>query len=86
MLHYITLLYITSHYITLHYILTGRLIQDYGTKDIDIIRDAILDHWDVNHDGKISRSELRMLLLQQCRLAAEQDGIPFEDDDQPEVD
>lgn len=77
--------YIALWYAVLHASLL-LMIQDYGTTDIDLIREAILDHWDVNHDGKISRSELRMLLLQQCRLAAEHDGIPFEDDDQPEVD
>lgn len=51
--------------------------RDYGTEDLEAIKSAILEHWDVNRDGKISRTELRMLLLQQLRVAVEQD----EDDD-----
>jgi Ca2+-binding EF-hand superfamily protein len=27
-----------------------------------------MDQWDLNHDGKISRSELTMMLLQQGKL------------------
>ncbi|CAH1779457.1 unnamed protein product [Owenia fusiformis] len=43
--------------------------QDYDNDDIDFMKSAILDKWDLNHDGKISRDELSMLLLQQGRMS-----------------
>ena len=33
----------------------------------------MLEQWDLNHDGKINRDELTMLLLQQSKVAAEMD-------------
>ncbi len=42
--------------------------QDYDTEDIDFMKTAILDKWDLNRDGKINKAELTMLLLQQSRL------------------
>lgn len=42
--------------------------EDYTVEDVDRIRSVILDHWDLNKDGKLSRSELRMLLMEQASL------------------
>jgi Ca2+-binding EF-hand superfamily protein len=48
--------------------------QDYDSEDIQFMKSAILDQWDINHDGKINKMELTMLLLQQSRLTADDDG------------
>lgn len=48
--------------------------QDYDTEDIEFMRHAILDQWDLNRDGRINKSELSMLLLQQSRMAQEEEG------------
>lgn len=45
------------------------LIQDYDTEDIDFMKMAILDKWDLNKDGRINKSELSMLLLQQSMMS-----------------
>ncbi|ELU17744.1 hypothetical protein CAPTEDRAFT_189720 [Capitella teleta] len=48
--------------------------QDYDTEDIDFMKMTILDKWDLNNDGKINKSELSMLLLQQsmmCQMSVE---------------
>lgn len=47
--------------------LQGRPIE-YDTEDIAFMKSAIMDQWDLNRDGKISRSELTMMLLQQGKL------------------
>ena len=39
------------------------------------MKNAMLEQWDLNHDGKINRDELTMLLLQQSKVAAELEGI-----------
>ncbi len=36
--------------------------QNYETKDIDEYKQLLLKQWDENSDGKISKSELRLLL------------------------
>lgn len=43
--------------------------QDYDEDDLGFFKRVILDQWDVNHDGKISKDELTMLLMQQSQLA-----------------
>lgn len=43
--------------------------ENYTETDLDKYRDIILQQWDVNHDGKINKEELKMLLAQQSRLA-----------------
>lgn len=48
------------------------VFQHYATDDIKYVRDAILDMFDDDGDGKINKEELTLLLLQQGRLA-EQD-------------
>ncbi|KAK2140927.1 hypothetical protein LSH36_1204g01006 [Paralvinella palmiformis] len=48
--------------------------QDYDSDDIAFMRHAILDQWDLNRDGRINKSELSMLLLQQSRMAQEEEG------------
>ena len=48
--------------------------QDYATTDIKFVKDAMLDMFDENSDGKINKEELTLLLLQQGRLA-EEEGI-----------
>ena len=35
------------------------------------MKTAILNEWDVDHDGKINKSELTMLLMEQGKLAEE---------------
>ena len=42
-----------------------------------MLENAILNHWDVNRDGKLCKSELSMLLLQQCRLTAQNAGLEY---------
>lgn len=37
------------------------------------MKGAILAQWDLNHDGKINKMELSMLLLQQSRMAGDGD-------------
>ncbi|CAH8641190.1 unnamed protein product [Dicrocoelium dendriticum] len=37
--------------------------QDYDDSDLAFTKAAILKDWDLNHDGKISLAEMRMLLL-----------------------
>ncbi|PAA68118.1 hypothetical protein BOX15_Mlig003004g1 [Macrostomum lignano] len=45
--------------------------EDYDAQDMLFFKKVILDQWDVNHDGKISKDELKMILLQQSRLASQ---------------
>lgn len=47
-------------------------LQDYDDEDMEFFKRVILKEWDVNHDGKISKPELKMILLQQSRLATEE--------------
>ena len=54
-----------------HYFIN--MFQDYDTEDINFMKHAIMDQWDLNHDGKINKGELTMLLLQQGRMALEED-------------
>lgn len=44
--------------------------KDYDDQDMLFFKRVILDQWDVNHDGKISKDELKMILLQQSRIAS----------------
>ena len=41
------------------------LVQDYDVDDIESMKEAILDKWDMNRDGKISLGELSVLLRKQ---------------------
>ena len=59
------------------------LLQDYDTEDIEFMKHAILEQWDLNHDGRINKAELTMLLLQQGRLALESQETA-EDDSEDE--
>lgn len=43
--------------------------ESYTESDLNKYREIILQQWDVNHDGKINKDELKMLLTQQSRLA-----------------
>ena len=49
------------------------------------MKSCIMDQWDLNHDGKINKAELTMLLLQQGRLCLEEEEefriIEGEDED-----
>ena len=45
------------------------------------MKKVIMDHWDVDQDGTISKSELRMFLIQQCKLSAESQGLQYDDED-----
>ena len=45
------------------------------------MKNALLDKWDLNRDGKIDKSELTMLLLQQGRMCAQEEGIEWSEDD-----
>ncbi|KAK2188938.1 hypothetical protein NP493_119g05000 [Ridgeia piscesae] len=42
--------------------------EDYDNDDIGFMKNAIMDKWDLNRDGKINLAELTMLLLQQSTL------------------
>ncbi|EUB60357.1 Calbindin [Echinococcus granulosus] len=51
--------------------------KNYDTKELDEFKDILLKQWDENSDGKISKSELKLLLLHSrsmfiigCHLAA----------------
>ena len=46
------------------------ILQDYDDEDMEFFKKIILEQWDVNHDGKISKCEMKMILLQQSKLAA----------------
>eukprot|EP00108_Taenia_solium_P001359 TsM_000220200 transcript=TsM_000220200 gene=TsM_000220200 len=37
--------------------------KNYDTKDLDEFKDNLLKQWDANSDGKISKTELKLLLL-----------------------
>ena len=50
------------------------LFQDFDTDDINFMKSAILDKWDLDHNGKINKQELTMLLMQQGRMVAEEEG------------
>ena len=56
------------------------IFQDYDSEDMSFLKSAILDKWDLNHDGKINKSELSMLLLQQGRMAAQEAGVNFDEE------
>jgi len=43
--------------------------EAYTECDLQKYKDVILQQWDVDHDGKINKDELKMLLSQQSRLA-----------------
>jgi Ca2+-binding EF-hand superfamily protein len=43
--------------------------ESYTESDLDYYKQIILQQWDVDHDGKINKDELKMLLSQQSRLA-----------------
>uniref|UniRef100_A0A1I8GC46 Calbindin-32 n=1 Tax=Macrostomum lignano TaxID=282301 RepID=A0A1I8GC46_9PLAT len=45
--------------------------EDYDDQDMQFFKRVILDQWDVNHDGKISKDELKMILMQQSRIASQ---------------
>ncbi|PAA89197.1 hypothetical protein BOX15_Mlig030011g1 [Macrostomum lignano] len=45
--------------------------KDYDDQDMQFFKRVILDQWDVNHDGKISKDELKMILMQQSRIASQ---------------
>ena len=49
-------------------------MQDYDDKDMNFFKKVILHEWDVNHDGKINKQELKMILLQQSKLASSTDN------------
>uniref|UniRef100_A0A1I8FJE3 EF-hand domain-containing protein n=1 Tax=Macrostomum lignano TaxID=282301 RepID=A0A1I8FJE3_9PLAT len=50
----------------------GLYVGDYDDQDMQFFKRVILDQWDVNHDGKISKDELKMILMQQSRRIASQ--------------
>ncbi|ESN94059.1 hypothetical protein HELRODRAFT_103011 [Helobdella robusta] len=54
--------------------------KDYTLDDINKMKKIIMDHWDQDHDGTISKSELRMFLIQQCKISAESQGLPYNDE------
>ena len=56
--------------------------QDYDSNDIVWMKDAILEQWDLNKDGRIDRDELTMLLLQQGKMIAQEEGWPSETEDE----
>ena len=58
------------------------LTQDYDSNDIVWMKDAILEQWDLNKDGRIDRHELTMLLLQQGKMIAQEEGWPSETEDE----
>ena len=60
--------------------------QDYDNEDIEFMKNALLDKWDVNHDGKIDKNELSMLLLQQGRMCAHEEGIDWSEDEEETTD
>ncbi|KAL3319653.1 Calbindin [Cichlidogyrus casuarinus] len=47
------------------------LKESYTIEDLDKYKQVILNEWDVNHDGKISREELKMILLQHSKVCSE---------------
>jgi Ca2+-binding EF-hand superfamily protein len=52
------------------------LVQEqYDAKDLEFFKKVILDQWDVNHDGKISHDELKMILIQQSRVAQTEQAL-----------
>jgi len=48
--------------------LTG---EDYDEEKIARLRDTLLEQWDMDKDGSIDRSELRLILLQHKKMAQE---------------
>ena len=56
--------------------------QDCDSNDIVWMKDAILEQWDLNKDGRIDRHELTMLLLQQGKMIAQEEGWPSETEDE----
>ncbi len=45
--------------------------QEYDEDDLQFFKNVVMEHWDVNHDGKINQDEFKMLLLSQTRLTSE---------------
>lgn len=45
--------------------------EEYDEKRMQEMTEIILSNWDVDHDGKIGKEELRMILLEQSRTAQE---------------
>lgn len=43
--------------------------EQYTSKELEFFKDVVLSQWDVNHDGKISADELKMILNQQHKAA-----------------
>ena len=43
-------------------------------KDVAFMKDQLMKYWDIDHDGRVDQNELKMLLIQQNRMAAEQSG------------
>ena len=52
--------------------------QDYELEHVRFMKEQIMKHWDLDHDGRIDRNELRMLLIQQKKMAGEIEGWPEE--------
>ena len=54
--------------------------QEATLEDLEKMKDALMQHWDVDNDNSISKSELRMFLIQHCKMLAEAQGIEYEDE------
>ena len=48
------------------------------------MKQAILEQWDLDKDGRIDKNELTMLLLQQGKMVAQEEGWPSETDEEEE--
>ena len=46
------------------------------------MKEAILEQWDLNRDGRIDKNELTMLLMQQGKMIAREEGWPSETEDE----
>ena len=73
-------------YIKLEYliIMNAFAFKDYDNADIGWMKSAILDQWDLDKDGKIDKQELSILLLQQGRMVAREEGWPSETEEEEE--
>lgn len=47
--------------------------ESYDEEKMKFYQEVILGQWDLDHDGKIGRDELKMILLQQGRMADEEE-------------
>ena len=50
------------------------LVQDYDADDIEEFKDILLRECDVNHDGRINKDELSMVLVSFTKASQAVDG------------